>query len=162
LPISKSLVSVASMKISLRLATSADTEFARVVHHSAYREVVTKQFGTWEERLQDGFFEKGWRPGESQVIQVDGQDIGCLLQEIHDDYIQLVEVQILPHFQGRGIGSQIIERLIGDAAQRGIPLRLQVLKANRGQELYLRMGFVKTGETATHALMEYSDSKSSA
>ena len=37
----------------------ADFEFGRFVHHAAYQDVVTRQFGSWEEKIQDGFFE--WR-----------------------------------------------------------------------------------------------------
>jgi len=47
-----------SMEIvfSKRPATTADTEFARFTHHAAYHDVVVRQFGNFDERMQDNFF----------------------------------------------------------------------------------------------------------
>ena len=41
------------MLLERRPATSSDTEFARISHHAAYRDVVRRQFGAWDEALQD-------------------------------------------------------------------------------------------------------------
>ena len=55
---------------------------------------------------------------------------------------------------GIGHGSAIVRTLQTEAAEKQIPIRLQVIKANEGaQRLYLRLGFKPTGETSTHRLM---------
>ena len=41
------------MLLERRPATSNDTEFARISYHAAYRDVVCRQFGAWDEALQD-------------------------------------------------------------------------------------------------------------
>ena len=46
------------MILGRRTATSSDTEFARTTHHEAYRAVVSRQFGAWDETLQDRLFEE--------------------------------------------------------------------------------------------------------
>ncbi len=46
------------MLLERRPATSRDTEFARLSHHEAYRDVVSRQFGAWDETLQDRLFEE--------------------------------------------------------------------------------------------------------
>jgi ribosomal protein S18 acetylase RimI-like enzyme len=69
--------------------------------------------------------------------------------------LALNELVILPEFQGRGIGSSLLQEIIEDANNRGMPVRLQVLKANRALKLYERLGFVKNGETETHFQMEH-------
>ena len=142
------------MNISYRSTEEADREFARNVHHSSYRDVVERQFGSWDQELQDKFFMEGWKPGISQIIMADLNPIGSLLVEYHDDCLKLVEVQILPEYQSQGIGSEILQQQIALARSKRLPLRLQVLKENKAQELYLRHGFVKSGETDTHVLME--------
>lgn len=48
------------MKFGRRPATDADTEFARGVHHLAYRNVVERQFGEWDVVRQDQFFANDW------------------------------------------------------------------------------------------------------
>ena len=42
--------------IDRRTATSEDFELARSIHHRAYRDVVLRQFGAWNEEEQDQFF----------------------------------------------------------------------------------------------------------
>jgi ribosomal protein S18 acetylase RimI-like enzyme len=43
-----------------------------------------------------------------------------------------------------------------EARARGVPVRLRVLKVNaRARAFYERLGFVQTGETETHTLMEW-------
>jgi ribosomal protein S18 acetylase RimI-like enzyme len=67
--------------------------------------------------------------------------------------IFLSQIELLPAFQGQGIGSQLITDLMDEARQQNLPITLQVLKVNPAQRLYQRLGFVVTGETATHFLM---------
>jgi hypothetical protein len=46
------------MQITKRPAENFDTEFVRHVHHLAYRDVVIRQYGAWDEKVQDEFFAK--------------------------------------------------------------------------------------------------------
>ena len=56
------------MEITLRPALDVDTEFARAVHHQAYRDVVVRQYGTWDEKAQDGYFIDIWSPAVFEII----------------------------------------------------------------------------------------------
>lgn len=137
----------------------SDREFARRVHHEAYREVVMKQFGEWNEELQDQFFEDGWSKGiVRQIVVIDGVDGGVVqrvIRESGEDELFLSELQLLPQFQRRGIGSVIIRQLQSEAKSRGVPLRLQVLRDNQARRLYERLGFIVMGETDTVVKMEW-------
>lgn len=55
------------MILERRPATSSDTEFARTTHHAAYRDVVSRQFGAWDEALQDRLFEEKWMPDKCEI-----------------------------------------------------------------------------------------------
>ena len=138
---------------------NGDREFARRVHHEAYREVVMKQFGEWNEELQDQFFEDGWSKGiVRQIVVIDGVDGGVVqrvIRKSREDELFLSELQLLPQFQRRGIGSVIIRQLQSEAKSRGLPLRLQVLRDNQAQRLYERLGFIVMGETDTVVKMEW-------
>ncbi|MBI5724215.1 MAG: GNAT family N-acetyltransferase [Planctomycetes bacterium] len=145
-----------NMFLSLSSATQEDKEFCRRVHHAAYRDVVVRQFGAWDEPLQNMFFEKKWAPADLDMIQVNGKSAGCICRKVLPDHIWIEEIQLMPEFQERGIGSEIIKRQLNGAIRRGIPVRLQVLKANdRARELYKRLGFQLTGESEHHFLMEW-------
>jgi ribosomal protein S18 acetylase RimI-like enzyme len=68
--------------------------------------------------------------------------------------IFLATIEIAPEWQRQGIGSAVIRNLQAEADSKGLPLRLQVLKANTSaRRLYQRLGFQAAGETETHHLM---------
>ena len=90
------------------------------------------------------------------------QDFDCIeVVENHDDRIgmmkvvrgdqqwQLVQIQCLPPFQSKGIGTLLIGRLIAEAEAEDVPLTLSVLKVNPAKHLYDRLGFKVTKEKAT-------------
>ncbi len=144
------------MKIESRPATESDKDYARTVHHLAYRDVVTRQFGQWDEAVQDGFFNRGWSPPRVEILLLDGQPCGFAGIDDRRGDVFLRELVIHPDFQGRGgVGSAILQRVMARARQRGVPARLQVLQQNRAQVLYRRVGFRESGRSDTHVLMEW-------
>jgi ribosomal protein S18 acetylase RimI-like enzyme len=93
------------------------------------------------------------------VIQADGEDIGVLIVEQQLDAIYLAEIQILPDWQGRGIGSSVVRSLMEEAAASGRPLILRVLHVNkRARALYERLGFRPFKEIETHTYMRWTSS----
>lgn len=147
-------------EIKRQPAQSEDMEFAREVHHKAYHDTVVKQFGDWDEKMQDKFFESGWNNGlNHEIILCDNKPCGYCSFEETDDGLMLNELVILPEFQNRGIGSKFLKGKIDEAKTKRVSAKLQVLKANRAADLYERLGFVKTGETETHYKMEFNPEK---
>lgn len=132
-----------------------DYEFGRLVHHSVYRDVVTRQFGSWDEGVQNGFFKEGWNRAPHKIIIVDGVPAGVFSVAVNSEHVFLSELQILPEYQGRGLGSQIIKQQMQDAKSLKLPLRLQVLRENKAQQLYRRLGFDVTETTDIHVKMEW-------
>lgn len=132
-----------------------DFDFARLVHHSAYRDVVIRQFGSWDESLQDTFFIEKWKNGSHQFIVFAGERIGCLSVEYKPECVYLNELQILPEHQGKGLGSLVLRELQEKSRKLKLPLRLQVLRENYAAALYKRHGFVERSQTDTHILMEW-------
>jgi GNAT superfamily N-acetyltransferase len=141
--------------VTRRPASEADTDFARDVHHQAYRDVVTRQYGRWELVEQDQFFARAWDPASYEIIQCDGQPCGYTSIDDRDDAIIVRELVLLPAFQRRGIGSAILRETIGRARGRSIPIHLGTHHQNRAQELYRRLGFREIERTPTHVLMEW-------
>ena len=53
-------------------------------------------------------------------------------------------------WQGRGIGSAVVQMLVERAHEHGSALALDVFKSNpRAAQLYESLGFVRTGESET-------------
>ena len=79
--------------------------------------------------------------------------VGALGVAETDAEIFLSEIQILPEWQNRGIGTKFLASEIERARRLDKPLRLRVLRENSAKRLYERHGFVVSGETETHLLM---------
>lgn len=144
-----------AIKITKRPATEADTEFARKTHHVAYHDVIVRQFGVFDEKIQDEFFVKSWKPETYEILLSEGVKVGYSSIEHLPDYIFVHGLVLSPEFQGRGIGSKILKEVIEEAKKKNIPIRLQVLKENQAQHLYRRLGFRDIGLTDTHIQMEF-------
>jgi GNAT superfamily N-acetyltransferase len=139
--------------LSTRPATASDLSFLRTLHHAAYRDLVIRQFGSWNEREQDAFFEQSLRDADYHLILDGDLAIGAVGTSLHSDHLFLAEIQILPEHQNRGIGTAILNAQIQRAAELGKPLGLQVLRENRAWHWYARRGFAVIGETDTHYMM---------
>lgn len=143
------------LKLTRRPAEEGDIEFARKAHHQAYRDVIIKQFGEWNEEAQDRFFDSSWKNSTYEILLFNDQLCGYFSIEESEKCITLQELVILPTFQSQGIGFSILNKVIEMAKRKNIPARLQVLKENTAIKLYHKIGFKKVAETKTHFEMEY-------
>jgi GNAT superfamily N-acetyltransferase len=143
------------MTPKFRQATPADAPFLRELHHRAYRDVVVRQFGAWDEAAQDRWFDEGLAESHFSVLEHAGQPIGAVgLRETSEGWF-LAELQVLPEHQGRGLGTAALSAVLERAGQAQQRITLRVLLQNRARSLYERHGFVTTGQTETHYLMEW-------
>jgi ribosomal protein S18 acetylase RimI-like enzyme len=57
-------------------------------------------------------------------------------------------------------GTAVMRRVLAEAASRGLPVTLQVLKANEGaRRLYERLGFQVTGQVEHHLRMRHAGAR---
>lgn len=92
---------------------------------------------------------------EFQIVLLNGAKAGRLIIYRTRDELQLVDIALLPQHRNAGVGSALLQRILGEAAATNKPLRLKVLKSNRAARFYERLGFEKTGETELHFDMEW-------
>lgn len=142
------------MELTRRLATEADEAFVRGTNKRAYEDVVTRQFGKWDEKQQEAGFDDKWKRAAFDVVELAGERVGAIWVTDEGEYLWLREVFLDPDYQQRGIGTQLVTEELGRARGLHKPLRLRVLRESRARVLYTRLGFVLCGETATHFWME--------
>jgi ribosomal protein S18 acetylase RimI-like enzyme len=145
-----------SSDIDFRAALAEDFEFLFRLHKEVMREYVEDTWGAWDDDWQRDDYRKQFLPGNLQIIQVQGRDIGALFIQERAEEIFIASLEILPEYQRQGIGSAVMQGLVEAAAKQDKPVALQVLKVNRGaRSLYQRLGFGVTGENDTHYIMDY-------
>ena len=137
---------------TLRGATGNDYDFLYRLYCATMQEHVARIWG-WDAEDQRARFQRTFAPQGQQIIVVDGEDVGVLRVEQRNEALFLANLQILPSYQGQGIGTAVITDILATARQRRVPVHLQVLKGNPARQLYDRLGFVVTGQTDTHELM---------
>src|SRR5690349_7204800 len=101
------------MPLTRRPATSSDTDLARAIHHAAYRPVVERQFGPWDDALQDRLFALDWEPEAGfEILLYDGRPCGytCIVDRPDDLHVR--EIVVAPEFQGRGIGAALLREAV--------------------------------------------------
>jgi ribosomal protein S18 acetylase RimI-like enzyme len=137
---------------TLRDATPEDFEFLYGLHRAALKQYVEQTWG-WDEAWQAERFLRKFDVTHRRVIQMAGEDIGCLVVVEDDDGIFISYIALMPDHQGRGIGTQLINAVLHQGHLKGEPVRLRVLRTNPARELYERLGFTTYETTETHLLM---------
>ncbi len=139
--------------IRLRSATEADKEFCYEVKKAALGQYVAQTWG-WDEAFQREFHCADFELRRPDIVVYRGLDIGTLEVTRHSDHIHLGEFYLLPQFQRQGIGTILLERVTGEADEKSLAVRLEVLKINPVQSLYRRHKFAISGQREHHFLME--------
>jgi ribosomal protein S18 acetylase RimI-like enzyme len=92
----------------------------------------------------------------AQIVEVDNQSVGLFkaVYQHETNHWQIIQIQILPAFQGLGIGSKLITELIDTAAKSDAKVGLSVIDSNPAKALYERLGFETIGHEGSEHLME--------
>jgi ribosomal protein S18 acetylase RimI-like enzyme len=138
------------MNITFRNISSADFKFLWNLHNAALKDYVSETWG-WNEEWQKDNFTKNFNTADGKIIVFEKKDIGYFWVIKKQRETLLASIRLLPEFQNKGIGTQIIRNLIAESSK---PVSLRVLKINPARKLYEKLGFVIKEETKTHYLME--------
>lgn len=139
---------------ALRPATDADRDFLYELNKEAMGPYVEATWG-WNDEEQRGFFDERFDPSNRRVIRVGDADVGVLaIDDESTSELRLLTMALLPAWQGRGIGSDVLRSLLASAFESGRGVTLRVLRCNpRARALYESFGFTQTGESDTHVFM---------
>jgi ribosomal protein S18 acetylase RimI-like enzyme len=150
--------------LSLRPAAPSDGSFLRMLYDGT-RTAELAQF-PWDAAQKEAFLkmqfeaQQGWYAtaypaAEHSIILLDERPAGRWMVQRDSDSILLVDIALLEEHRGKGIGGQLIERLIAESKTRHLPVRLQVQWTNQGAlKLYRRLGFAIAGMDPLYCRME--------
>jgi ribosomal protein S18 acetylase RimI-like enzyme len=151
-------------RVVVRRGGAQDVRFLRDMLHHAYY---------WKERAPDAgpgpvaLYVKAWgRPGDTAVIALEGGfPVGAAWYRLFgqdrpgygfvDERTPELAIAVVPNARGKGVGSKLIDALLGRARDAGYPsVSLSVDRANEGAiELYRRHGFERVSEDADSVTM---------
>lgn len=152
-----------SPAVTLRTVLEDDEPFLLEVYKSTRPEIIALG---WPLAQQEAFYrmqfdgqqrsyEMQYPEAAHQVIIFKDEKVGRLITFRTEREIRLADVALLPQYRNQGVGAFVVRELCMEAAQRNVPVRLQVSKFNPAIHLYERLGFKGLGESDTHFQMEW-------
>lgn len=89
----------------------------------------------------------------AEIVMVGRQRVGVIKVIPRAEELHLHQMQILPEYQDKGIGSELLRRTIKVSEQVGKPITLLVVKNTPAKRMYEQFGFVVTDDFAHNCIM---------
>lgn len=160
------------LHVSLRTVTPADRPLLREIYASTrdaelamvdWDEATKQAFIDHQFHAQNVHYETNWAGSDVDLVLLDGEPVGRLYVKRSDDEIMLLDIAVLASHRNHGVGTQLVEELMDEAARSGRRLRLHVEMFNQGaRRLYDRLGFVPVEERGVYILMEWKAGRAAA
>ena len=123
----------------LRPATEADYQFCYGLLKQNMFELFSRHWGGWKPDA----FRQDFCPANITIVTIEGRDVGYFSLKETETGLYLENIQLLPSFQGKGVGTIILKRILQDNVSK--PIELTTFTDNPAIRLYKRLGFDVTG-----------------
>ncbi|HWX00285.1 GNAT family N-acetyltransferase [Collimonas sp.] len=138
-------------QLEFRPATSADLPFLTALRHATMNEHLTRANAARDDaaHLARILFQFE----HAQIISIAGREIGLLKAYREPEQWYIAQIQIVPEFQGQGLGRMLIDKVLAQARHERLPTGLSVLDGNPARRLYEAAGFMEVGRDGMACLM---------
>lgn len=157
------MVTPSNKALSLRPISESDEAFLAKLYASTRQEEMAQsgwpqaeidKFLLFQFKAQHKHYQMQYDKASYDVLLLDNVACGRLyLDKRHDEY-RIIDIALLPEYRGQGLGGQLLNDILAEAASKKLPVRIHVEYNNPAMHLYQRLGFVKTDETGVYYLME--------
>jgi ribosomal protein S18 acetylase RimI-like enzyme len=143
------------MQIEMGQATADDINFLWHVFRVSMEDYITQTRGEWNEQREEAQFRNQLDWLTTQVVHANNLAVGFIMAPIKDGARWIHTICIVPEHQRKGIGTEVLRRVISQAKEQKMSLYLSVLKVNPARRLYERLGFRVIEETTHHFKMKF-------
>jgi GNAT superfamily N-acetyltransferase len=130
--------------IELRPALDHDFEYCRRLYFSEMRWIIEELH--LDRTAQEAGLRQQWNSTQVRIVVLDGTDVGWVQTIREQDELFVGQMFVEGRFQRKGIGTEVMKRLISEAAAFNLAVRLNVVSINPARRLYERLGFRVTHE----------------
>ncbi len=151
-------------EVTIRPATDKDREHLLAVYGASRAEELDQVewapgqrewFLRMQFEAQDTEYRRANPEGSFDVIEVGGRPAGRLYVDQRPGDLRIVDIALLPEFQSRGIGAELVAGLGGEAAAEGRIVSIHVEAHNRAARFYERLGFEVVEDLGVYRRMEW-------
>ena len=139
----------------LKDLSMADLDYVCELAARTMRAYVETDLGVWDAAVAREKMVLLLDAGEFSGIFTGSERVGAVAVKRVADRMQLEQLFIEPRFQGRGVGTRVVQELKCDATRAQVPLRLRVFFSNPARKLYERLGFTVVKRQNKQYHMEY-------
>ena len=153
---------IAAHGVGYRAMGDADLAFVAALYASTRREEVAAT--GWPAAVQDAFLAQqheaqhrhymlNFPEAERLIVEREGEAIGRLYLRDEPGALHILDIALLPHARGTGIGGAILRDILDLARTQGRAVTIYVEKTNRARHLYDRLGFVAVEDAGVYDRM---------
>ena len=148
----------------LRPAQPEDLDFQRDLYATTrekemnaaqFTPEMREQFIAMQFHAQTTHYTKHYPDAEWSIIECDGVRAGRLILYRCKEYIEIMDIALMPELRGRGIGSAVLKDVFTEAQAKQVPVRLFAFTGERAIQLYHRLGFADVREDEIHTELEW-------
>jgi GNAT superfamily N-acetyltransferase len=132
------------MVIAFRPALPADFEYCKRLYFAGMQRIIEEL--NLDIAAQTARFHQQWILTQVRIITLDGADVGWIQSTVRDEGLFVAQLFVDGPFQRRGIGTEVMNRVIADAARLNQAVHLAVVKINPALRFYECLGFRITHE----------------
>lgn len=140
-------------ELTRRPATEQDIPFLLALRHQSMDQHLAASGASTSEA--DHLSRLTYRFDCAEVLMLNGVPVGLLKVSRDPPEWKIIQIQLIPKLQGRGLGALLLRQVITEAKSANVALVLSVLKANPAKGLYEHLGFVVEGECDLEYCMRY-------
>jgi ribosomal protein S18 acetylase RimI-like enzyme len=106
-------------------------------------------------QAQNGSYRAQYPSSQHSIVLLDATPAGRIWVDRAAARFLLVDISILPAFQNRGVGSELVSGLTAEATRAGVPLQCHVALTNQGSlRFHQRLGFRIVSQDGVYYALE--------
>ena len=129
-----------------------DTELLLSVYRST-RENEAALFGWTEDEVsrfmrsqfeaQSSYYAEYFPTAEHSMVLVGDSPAGRLVVDRSENAVHIIDISLLPSVRRRGVGTELVHRLLAEAEGRGVPVTCHVEAGNQARSFWQHLGFIE-------------------
>lgn len=134
------------MKITYTDTVFDDADDLVEIRISAMRESL-EQIGRFDPLRARERFIVSFVPESTKYVFFDAVKVGFVVVKFTATEMLLDHLYIRLEYQGKGIGTAVLQKVFAEADSRCLPLRVGALRESRSNHFYQQHGFIKSSES---------------
>ncbi|MBV8545548.1 MAG: GNAT family N-acetyltransferase [Acidobacteria bacterium] len=114
-----------------------------------------RAFLQWQFDAQTAHYDQQYGGADFLIIEQKGVPIGRLYVDRREDEIEVIDIALLPECRGGGLGSRLLQEVLGEAEQSGRRVMIYVENFNPARRLYDRLGFQHVDTNGVYHIMKW-------